>query len=306
MACLACVPATLDALPGHPEWEARRGRAHLLERGLALAAVFERADAAKSLATRLVGWLQTWPEDVPDSVLAGLLRDCLPWLRNLGLRDELREIVRTATRVACGGQSLQMTWSRDTGHGLSWPVQLCTLLLLAGNWLALGENMEDAFAILDRAPHMLTREMDPRHRYELALAYADALGLAPPALAQARLERLFQEVGNVRSTLTTERYFSMPRLAVVEGVIQPRLSPCALGHPFREMPLDPAWLSWNGGALPGLAHAIFTEHRLGDMPVLADALEDAGCTDPDILGHLRGTGLHVPGCWVLSLFLGKP
>jgi len=43
----------------------------------------------------------------------------------------------------------------------------------------------------------------------------------------------------------------------------------------------------------------------GGLPVLADALEEAGCTDADLLGHLRGPGPHVRGCWVLDLLLGK-
>ncbi len=41
------------------------------------------------------------------------------------------------------------------------------------------------------------------------------------------------------------------------------------------------------------------------MPVLADALEDAGCADADILAHCRGHGPHVRGCWVVDLVLGK-
>ena len=41
------------------------------------------------------------------------------------------------------------------------------------------------------------------------------------------------------------------------------------------------------------------------LPVLADALEEAGCDDPDILGHCRSTGNHVRGCWVVDLVLGK-
>ena len=41
------------------------------------------------------------------------------------------------------------------------------------------------------------------------------------------------------------------------------------------------------------------------LPILADALEEAGCTDAAILGHLRGPGPHVRGCWVIDLLLGK-
>jgi hypothetical protein len=41
------------------------------------------------------------------------------------------------------------------------------------------------------------------------------------------------------------------------------------------------------------------------LAVLADALEDAGCADADLLGHLRGPGPHVRGCWAVDLLLGK-
>jgi hypothetical protein len=79
-----------------------------------------------------------------------------------------------------------------------------------------------------------------------------------------------------------------------------------VGNPFRPAPaLDPAWLSWNGGTVPKLAEAIYDERAFDRLPVLADALEDASCADPDLLGHLRGPGPHVRGCWVVDLLLGK-
>ena len=41
------------------------------------------------------------------------------------------------------------------------------------------------------------------------------------------------------------------------------------------------------------------------LPILADALEDAGCGDVDILAHLRGPGPHVRGCWAVDPLLGR-
>jgi hypothetical protein len=79
------------------------------------------------------------------------------------------------------------------------------------------------------------------------------------------------------------------------------------GNPFRSAPLDPGWLSWNGGAVARLARAAYDERDLpagtldnGQLQVLADALEEAGCLDAEILGHLRGPGPHVRGCWVVD------
>lgn len=80
------------------------------------------------------------------------------------------------------------------------------------------------------------------------------------------------------------------------------------------MPVDPSWLDWNNGTVRKIAQAIYAEHTLGHLPILADALEEAGCTDPEILGHCRdvevlahchGPGPHSRGCWVVDLLLGK-
>jgi hypothetical protein len=84
------------------------------------------------------------------------------------------------------------------------------------------------------------------------------------------------------------------------------------GNPFRPVFLDPSLLTWHDGTIPKLAQSVFDardlpsghldQHRLA---VLADALEDAGCDNRDILDHCRSEGLHVRGCWVADLLLGK-
>ncbi len=75
--------------------------------------------------------------------------------------------------------------------------------------------------------------------------------------------------------------------------------------PFRPVALNLCWPSWNHGTVPALARRIYDERAFHDLPILADALEDAGCTDEDILMHCRQPGEHVRGCWVVDLLLGK-
>jgi hypothetical protein len=75
--------------------------------------------------------------------------------------------------------------------------------------------------------------------------------------------------------------------------------------PFRPATANRVWLTWNDGAIPKLAHAVYDERAFDRLPVLADALEEAGCTDAAILGHCRQPGEHVRGCWVVDLLLGK-
>jgi hypothetical protein len=101
------------------------------------------------------------------------------------------------------------------------------------------------------------------------------------------------------------------------------------------------WLHWNGGTVVKLAQAIYEERRWEDLPILADALEEAGCDNVNVLNHCRGwerccansgcifcggkgwrpsdpdqgynsgvpnaayRGLHARGCFVLDLLLGK-
>jgi hypothetical protein len=84
-------------------------------------------------------------------------------------------------------------------------------------------------------------------------------------------------------------------------------------NPFRPRPtVDAAWLDWNRGTVFKLAEAADKERSLpsgasnpAPLSLLADALEDAGCTDAELLGHLRGPGPHVRGCWALDLVLSK-
>jgi hypothetical protein len=81
---------------------------------------------------------------------------------------------------------------------------------------------------------------------------------------------------------------------------------CIFGSPFRPAPaLDPAWLAWNDGTVAKLAAAIYDARRFADLPILADALEEAGCADAAILAHCRGGGEHVRGCWAVDLLTGR-
>jgi hypothetical protein len=54
-----------------------------------------------------------------------------------------------------------------------------------------------------------------------------------------------------------------------------------------------------------LARQMYESRDFSSMPILADALQDAGCDNDDILNHCRGPGPHVRGCWVVDLVLGK-
>jgi hypothetical protein len=81
--------------------------------------------------------------------------------------------------------------------------------------------------------------------------------------------------------------------------------------PFRPVSIPPSVRAWQDATVVNLAQAAYECRRLPDgtleperLAVLADALEEAGCEDRDVLGHLRGGGVHVRGCFVLDLLTG--
>jgi hypothetical protein len=117
---------------------------------------------------------------------------------------------------------------------------------------------------------------------------------------------------------------SAAEAAVYRGPGQPKPSPaeelrrirleeeaqCALVRDFfrpfgKKVVVDPQWLAWQGRTVVKLARAIYEDRRFADLPVLGDALEEAGCTDAEILGHCRGGGEHARGCWLIDLILSK-
>jgi hypothetical protein len=95
----------------------------------------------------------------------------------------------------------------------------------------------------------------------------------------------------------------MESRAEAEEAAQAEMLHDIFGNPFRPVALDPAWLTSD---VLALARGIYEERAFDRMPILADALQDAGCTNEDVLNHCRDMSLtHVRGCWVVDLLLGK-
>jgi hypothetical protein len=74
--------------------------------------------------------------------------------------------------------------------------------------------------------------------------------------------------------------------------------------PRSPLKIDPAWRVWKDGTLRRLARSIYERRDFDHLPVLADALEDAGCSDAGMLLHCRSGGEHARGCWVVDRILG--
>jgi hypothetical protein len=178
-----------------------------------------------------------------------------------------------------------------------------------------------------------------RHAVAVAQRFADGLAtqaeLAAAERTVAAVARLWGEVGSPLARATTAiggaawastrqsawlaawdaaldarmaaRDFQQPRTDYErERAWQADLLHDLFGNPFRPGALDPFWLAYDGGAVQKLARVIYDEDRFGDLPVLADALEEAGCDCAEVLEHCRARRPHNRGCWVVDLALGYP
>jgi hypothetical protein len=77
------------------------------------------------------------------------------------------------------------------------------------------------------------------------------------------------------------------------------------GNPFRPLPLDRRWLRAHGRAPAEIAAAIYADRSFDELPILADALADAGCGSEELIRHCREPGEHGRGCWAVDALLGK-
>ena len=89
---------------------------------------------------------------------------------------------------------------------------------------------------------------------------------------------------------------------MAERQYQAALLRCILGNPLHRVDLDAAWRTPN---VVVIGQTIYDERAFDHLPVLADALQDAGCTSADFIDHCRGPGPHVRGCHVVDALLGK-
>jgi hypothetical protein len=122
-----------------------------------------------------------------------------------------------------------------------------------------------------------------------ARAVSAALGIGAWAAA-------WNVVAEARKSVHDKMLESRAQVGILRDIV---------GNPFRPTTIARAWLGWHDGCVVKIARWIYEERRFESMPILADALEEAGCDNPDLLQHCRQPGEHVRGCWVLDLLLKK-
>jgi hypothetical protein len=170
------------------------------------------------------------------------------------------------------------------------------------------EQWAEGTANLDALPAQLERlQMDaadaPLFETHLFQAAVDVLNES--ALEAARLcrERMIQHAAHEEAYgmppgIDESRYTQQARVAESRG--QCAVIREIVANPFRPLQVQRHWLRHQDGAAAHLLQMIRDEQRFGEMPFLADALEDAGCDEDRLLRHLREPGGHLRGCWALD------
>ncbi len=169
-------------------------------------------------------------------------------------------------------------------------------------WAAVGADAVTLASEVDAA-RAAGRTVQPE-AFQAALFTAREAGYVPTDLLE-------EELADVEATTVPE---AVPDdVEYGEDSCQCHLLRDLFGNPFRAAPaVASSWLSWNERTIVRLAQSVYEDRILPEgtldkarLAILADALEEAGCADEEILGHCRSPNDHVRGCWLIDLLLGR-
>jgi len=163
---------------------------------------------------------------------------------------------------------------------------------------------------------------ESRHAVEMAERYADGLATEDDMSRASYFAEVptFHDDEPRRYAAADLAYFLVSRNNLLGELNEIRFAGAAIatlpwpggwlvrdifGNPFRPVAVDPDWLLYRNCTVPKLAQTIYDDRRFDLLPILADALQEAGCTKADVLQHCHSPGPHVRGCWVVDLLLGK-
>jgi hypothetical protein len=226
-----------------------------------------------------------------------------PMLRQLGAAPSLRK--RRLLVLACCCRLIDLLNNHHLRQALqvaeSWIEGACVpterknarRAAHAAAQLASGMSLEEGLKLSDSAAWSVQRllQRGPLDAEHVLFVLAEAR--LKDAGARAHLAKLPQEVADAKRVGAFK----------TEGRAQCDLLRDVIGNPFRPVAFDSAWRT---STAVSLARGMYESRDFGAMPILADALQDAGCDSEDVLDHCRDPkATHVRGCWVVDLVLGK-
>jgi hypothetical protein len=191
----------------------------------------------------------------------------------------------------------QRAYGRHGNHPDARRLRLFACACCRRAWPALADERSR------RAVEVAERYADRRAtRQELARAFIAARGIGQAGHAAFAAATACAPRGNAGRVAAQAALAGNPRHWAAERTAQADLLRDIFGNPFvPAIVVEAEWLSGRDRAISELARAAYDEHTFDGLPLLADALENAGCTSAGLLTHLRSPGPHARGCWALDL-----
>jgi len=139
---------------------------------------------------------------------------------------------------------------------------------------------------------------------ERRAAHALIVGFRPNGALAEKVRGLAATLAHAaRKAAKSQERDPWTKVHKAEQRITAHLIRCIFGNPFRPVTIDQTWKT---DTVLSLAKHMYESRDFGAMPILADALQDAGCDNDDVLSHCRDAKqVHVRGCWAVDLVLGK-
>jgi hypothetical protein len=214
---LAQLLPTYDSLPEVKDAVVLEQQARLLEKGLFVAAHFDRKDTVQALVNRFASLLQSQRGNAGAiQTLDTLAEHSFRGLRKLGMREEIDVLLRRMAEAILDGRDV------STFEGIldrNGAVALRALLHVAGGWLYFGRERQAEPIINAVRSRLFKNELHAREQAPLARAYALTVGQAPVEAAQKLLEELFRRLQGIKGILTTSNHYCLWQLDVVEAVV---------------------------------------------------------------------------------------
>jgi len=242
-----------------------------------------------------------------------------PWLPAVGTRLCIEDLL---LRLTVRQYVLEVHGTRERGYDGYGPLFGADATRIGatiglGPVVARNRTGED-YQLAKFWPHNVWLEKDPR-RYgndvteallDLIAGRSNRLRTEPMPPSLGTWELILRYLANNQAARLLEMAIAhVDRLHDLRTQQLPTLRRCEAGledvdgEPLGEVTFQQEWLDWNNGTVRKLAEAIFEARMYAELPILADALEDAGCNEPRILRHLRYRMEHTRQCWVLHRLL---
>jgi len=191
--------------------------AELLEKGLKLAAHYDRREHVQGLVGRFHKLLHSLRDSLHlVQTLDTLAEKSFHSLRKFGMRDEIDALLKQIHDLLTGGKDISALDMKQDKDGTA---KLRALLHVASQWYFFGKDRQ-AETVVNKAREVLFKgDQSPLEQTRIACVYAATVGQAPVEVAQWRLEELFQKLRGVKDTFTTSTHYSLTQLKVIESVV---------------------------------------------------------------------------------------